>query len=36
MNLEKIDAQGRYCNYPGITIIAKINKKDETFWQKVY
>ncbi|STX51262.1 Uncharacterized protein conserved in bacteria [Legionella busanensis] len=35
MNLEKIDAQGRYCNYPGITIIAKINQKDENFWQKV-
>ncbi|MGQ3889513.1 DUF1868 domain-containing protein [Legionella sp. CNM-1927-20] len=36
MNLKKINAQGHYCNYPGITIIAKINKRDNTFWQKVY
>jgi hypothetical protein len=34
--LEKIDTQGQYLRFPGITVISNINEKDAELWGKVY
>ncbi|WP_419420997.1 DUF1868 domain-containing protein [Legionella sp. D16C41] len=36
MELKKIDQQGNYCDYPGITVIAKVDKREAQFWSDLY
>ncbi|MDR3501000.1 MAG: DUF1868 domain-containing protein [Legionella sp.] len=33
---KKIDAQGNYLEFPGITVIADVGNKDKDFWLHVY
>ena len=34
--LFKIDSQGKYCKFPGITIVSAFLPKDERLWKQVY
>ncbi|HAU1191966.1 TPA: DUF1868 domain-containing protein [Legionella pneumophila] len=34
--LDKINAQGQYTEFPGITVIANTSKNDSAFWEKIY
>lgn len=33
---KKIDAQGNYLEFPGITVIADVDNKDKKFWLNIY
>ncbi|WP_133136837.1 DUF1868 domain-containing protein [Legionella rowbothamii] len=33
---EKIDAQGNYLEFPGVTVIADVDNKDKDFWLHIY
>lgn len=35
-SLVKIDATGKYCNFPGVTIVAPTKREDWDFWKQVH
>lgn len=36
MALSKLDKEGRFSNYPGVTIVSSIQETDMAYWEKVY
>lgn len=34
--MKKVNSNGRYLKFPGITVVASICQKDEMFWQEVF
>lgn len=36
MKLKKLDSNGNYTLYPGLTVVAHVLEKDNAFWSKIY